>query len=297
MAGYARGRNVMTVGMFAIVATIAFTFLFLHMTGRGLSIRRSDLYVRLPSAEGLRKGDRVFFRGVDVGEVTKLVFAPEGHVLVKARLLEPVPVTEDGHATLVALDIFGGQSLVLHQGDFRAAALADGDTLIGTAPANMTVRMAELGRNAERLTGDTTTMLLHAALGGMGEATQSMALLGAEMRQLIAAQQESLALLTRNSAQVAHNLQLATDSAAIAGLRDRALSTTESLGRAAGDLEKTAASLASVVGALDNGAGSAGALLRDRALYDRTESLLANMEALVIDLKANPKRYINLKVF
>lgn len=297
MAGYDRGRNVMTVATFAVLATIAFTFLFLHMTNRGLAIRRSDLYVRLLSAEGLRKGDPVVFRGVQVGEVKKLEFSPDGQVVVRTRLLEPVPLTDAGHATLVAVDLFGRQSLVLHQGDFRAPRLIDGDTLAGTAPQNMTARMAELGRNAERLTGDTTVLLLHAALGGMGEATQSLALLGGEMRRMIAAQQESVGLLTSNSAQVAHNLQIATDSAAMIELRQRAFSTTESLASAAARLDSTAQSLAVVLGAIENGEGTAGMMLRDRALYDRAESLLGNVEALVVDLKANPKRYINLKVF
>lgn len=62
-------------------------------------------------------------------------------------------------------------------------------------------------------------------------------------------------------------------------------------------LNSTAPSLAVVLGVIENGEGTAGMMLRDRARYDRAESLLGNVEALVVDLKANPKRYINLKVF
>jgi phospholipid/cholesterol/gamma-HCH transport system substrate-binding protein len=297
MASYARGRDALTVAAIAVVALIAFSFLFLHMTNRGLSLRRSDLYVRLASAGGLRAGDPVVFRGVQVGEVKKLTFLPEGDVVIRTRLLERVPLTADGHASLVAVDMFGRQSVVLHEGDYRARRLSDGDTLPGLQPQNMTVQLAELGRNAGRLTGDTTVLLLHAALDGMGAATASIAQLAAEMRTLVAAQRESVSLLTHSSARIAQNIEAATDPEALLQLRASAQHTTETLGRAATQLEASAGSLSTLLAAVDSGEGNAGLLLRDRALYDRTAELLLSAEALVTDLKENPKRYLTVRIF
>jgi hypothetical protein len=42
MASYSRGRNLVQVGILAIVATVVFSLLFLWLTDRGLSLTRSD---------------------------------------------------------------------------------------------------------------------------------------------------------------------------------------------------------------------------------------------------------------
>lgn len=42
---------------------------------------------------------------------------------------------------------------------------------------------------------------------------------------------------------------------------------------------------------------SLGLLLSDRALYDNLNSTVQNANSLMIDLKANPKRYVNISVF
>jgi hypothetical protein len=37
--------------------------------------------------------------------------------------------------------------------------------------------------------------------------------------------------------------------------------------------------------------------MKDEALYERTNALIVSLDELVRDVKANPKRYINVKVF
>jgi phospholipid/cholesterol/gamma-HCH transport system substrate-binding protein len=297
MTSYERGHDALKVAALAVVALVVFALLFLYMTNRGLSLRRSDLYVSMPTAAGLRKGDPVFFRGVQVGEVRKLAFAGNGSVVVRTRLLERVPLTVDAHATLVAADLFGRQTIVLNEGDWRAARLLDGDTIHGLQPELMTTRMAELGRNAERLTGDTTILLMHAALDGAGEATRAVARLSEEMRSLIDAQRASLAAITGDAATITRSVAAATDADAIVRMRLDAERTAASLAGATARMDSTAASLATLAAGLENGDGSAGMLLRDPALYVRTEALLASLEALVLDIEANPRRYINVRVF
>ncbi|HUF31422.1 MAG TPA: hypothetical protein VMM77_12290 [Gemmatimonadaceae bacterium] len=181
--------------------------------------------------------------------------------------------------------------------------LFDGDTLTGVLPASMTTQVAELSENAQRFLGDTTLMLLHAALDAAGTASRNMAQLGAEMRQLIVAQQESVTLLSHNAVAISRNVEaitsnveLATRPDSYADLRAQIAVSTASLASASTRLDATMSSFSALAGSLERGEGSAGKLLRDPALYERTESLLASMEALMRDLKANPKKYINVSV-
>ena len=45
------------------------------------------------------------------------------------------------------------------------------------------------------------------------------------------------------------------------------------------------------------GNGSAAKLINDPALYNDVHALLGRVDSLVADVKKNPKRYINVKVF
>jgi len=294
MAGYARGRNLLKVAALAVVSAVTFGAMFIYMTGRGLSIRQSDVFVRLETAEGLKKHDKVFFRGVEIGIVKKLVFESAGTVLVRAHLMEPVPLTADATATLVALDLFGNQSLVLKEGSLQAPRLLDDDTISGAPPMTLIMQADEIGRNAQRLTGDTTVVLLRDALSGAGEAARSIAALGAEMRALLAAQRESMAIISQSAAAVTNNLAIATDPAPIIALRESVALTSLTLAHVAARLDTTSGSMASIAAALENGQGTAGRMLRDPAVYERTEVLLTSLDALVRDLKANPKRYFSI---
>ena len=53
----------------------------------------------------------------------------------------------------------------------------------------------------------------------------------------------------------------------------------------------------SVFSKLNNGQGSLGLLINDARLYRNSDSLVTELRSLVADMKKNPKRYLNLKVF
>jgi phospholipid/cholesterol/gamma-HCH transport system substrate-binding protein len=58
----------------------------------------------------------------------------------------------------------------------------------------------------------------------------------------------------------------------------------------------TADRLDRLVSALNNGEGTAGQLLRDKQLYDNLNTVVVEMRNLVKDIRADPKKYLNVKV-
>jgi phospholipid/cholesterol/gamma-HCH transport system substrate-binding protein len=53
----------------------------------------------------------------------------------------------------------------------------------------------------------------------------------------------------------------------------------------------------SVLGKMNRGDGSLGLLLNDSSLYRHADSLIVELRALAADLKANPKRYLSVRIF
>lgn len=63
------------------------------------------------------------------------------------------------------------------------------------------------------------------------------------------------------------------------------------------NLERTTNSLRKATNQLNSGNSSLGMLLYDPSLYNRLDSLAASAEALMRDIKENPKRYVHVSVF
>lgn len=70
-------------------------------------------------------------------------------------------------------------------------------------------------------------------------------------------------------------------------ISDTALSDTEAL----------AGEVGTVVQDLNKGKGTAGKLLTNDELYTKLTTVLDNINALVVDVKQNPRRYFQLKIF
>jgi phospholipid/cholesterol/gamma-HCH transport system substrate-binding protein len=91
------------------------------------------------------------------------------------------------------------------------------------------------------------------------------------------------------------NLSIASGELRQAALRVRELTTGLASTQAKADA--FLANGDSVLRKLNHGQGSLGLLLNDPSMYRHTDSLVLELRALAADLKANPKKYINLKIF
>ncbi len=69
------------------------------------------------------------------------------------------------------------------------------------------------------------------------------------------------------------------------------------VGRTQLQLERAVASADSVFSKMNRGDGTLGLLLNDKSLYQNSDSAVVELRALLADIRANPRRYFNLRVF
>ena len=69
------------------------------------------------------------------------------------------------------------------------------------------------------------------------------------------------------------------------------------LGQAVKRLEKSLASVDSIVNDVQAGKGSLGKLLKDDAMYNNLTDASNELKELIADIKNNPKRYVHFSVF
>lgn len=72
---------------------------------------------------------------------------------------------------------------------------------------------------------------------------------------------------------------------------------TDQLTRSQGHLDALIANSDSVMTKLNSGRGSFARMINDSSLYTNSDSLMVQLRDLVADIRANPRRYVNLRVF
>lgn len=291
-----KDRAYAAVGALVIASAVAFTGLFFYATNRTLGSGRTQLWVALPSAEGLRKGDQLLFRGVQVGEVRALEFAADGSVLVRTVVTRPLPLSRRASARLVAADMFGRQTLVLEAGP-AAPPLASGDTLFGVAPPGMNGRIEGVASRIERMVGDTTVSAVHLLLADAASAAVALESALRTMQQTVAAQAEPLHRTVQATALITENVRIATDTSRLAAAADRTNALLARLDGTAARMDTVATLLAGTLARVDEGHGSLGRLTTDEALYERAVAAMTEVELLLADVRRDPKRYFTVRVF
>jgi phospholipid/cholesterol/gamma-HCH transport system substrate-binding protein len=73
--------------------------------------------------------------------------------------------------------------------------------------------------------------------------------------------------------------------------------TSASFEQLSRDFRETNTQVQALVQKVNNGPGTAGKLMNDPAVYARMDTLLARLDSLAIDVRKNPRKYINLKIF
>ena len=286
-----RKRNLIGIGALTIVATFLFFWLLYFLLGNPLLRPGMDLVAAMRDGAGVKRGDRIYLQGVDVGSVRSVtVFVGRG-VFVDLRLNDDFELPEDSRVA-VRGDVFGAHTVDLLPGA-ATTMLTDGDTIPGTAAAALDQLAGNLSAQVESVLGSARQLLAPALISDIHATASSLPATTAQLRA-------SFVELSRASnalAETARQLQQAQPGPAL----ERAVASVERSAQALTDatasVERSLATFQSVGTKIDNGTGTLGRLVNDDDLYNEMNNTLREMRALATDMRQNPSRYFNVRVF
>ncbi|MDQ3519634.1 MAG: MlaD family protein [Gemmatimonadota bacterium] len=292
-----RRRDEVLVG---ILVTIA---LAIGITGTLWLARRGfgstyPLHARFTWGAGLKNGQPVLLAGLHVGTVSEIEFNQSGWLDVTMDIEEKRRIPEGTTATVAQLSLFGDKAIALTPTTPSTTMIAPGDTVpVGKATPtldDMMFRVDSLMRGVSDVTEKIEFEFVEG--GGIADMRRTMASANRLVNQLSNVAAVQSRNLTLTMASVRQTLGSVDSSVVDSTLRNMR-TTSENMTVLTGNLKGTMQRLDSVAAQLENGNGSAGKLLNDPALYDNARALMARMDSLMADLKRNPKKYINLKIF
>jgi phospholipid/cholesterol/gamma-HCH transport system substrate-binding protein len=290
-------RDEVLVGLVITVAVIVVVLGSLWLARGGLS-KGYPLYVKFPWGAGLKQGQPVLLVGVNVGYVDEVELHQDGILVTTLRIVKSYQVPLTSTAAVVPNGIFGDQAIAITPSRPDPRSFKPGDTIpIGPSTpgiAEITSKADSVMRSVNAITMALQTEMV--ASGGIHDLRNTIAATNRLVNDFasIAAEQSRQLSATMTSLRRATS---AIDPAKVDSTVNNLRTSSANLAEISGQLKETSGKLDLLLAKVDSGPGSVAKLINDPGAYNDVRAVLQRMDSLLADIKKNPKRYINVKIF
>ncbi len=300
------------VALFCITAILIVYFGCTFLKGLNVFGHKTYYYTVFENLGGLHESTTIALNGYPVGKVTKLTILNTNPTRICAEMLitEEVDLPIDSRFEVAEKDVMGGMIVNLIVGESKTIA-HNKDTLACSIASGL---MGGLDDLMDQLTSviasvDTIGLSLKSAFllddpdnGGL-MLKSTLVNLEASARHLnqiladneapvdnIVKQLEQLSITlgeaTPQINSIVQNIDYIIDSLAQSNIRTLI-----------NDAQATVTNLNEVMAKVERGEGSVGLLMNSDSLYDNINHTVESLNVLLLDLKENPSRYINVTIF
>ncbi len=297
-------RDEVLVGVFLSAAVAVVLLGTLWLIRGGLS-SGYPLYSRFTWGQNLKAGQQVLLAGVAVGYVSDVKLRDDGYLDVMLRVNDDVKVPKNSRASVKPIGIFGDAAIALTPTGPSRISFAPGDSVpVGPAETDVQVimnRVDSIGLTVQRMTKAINAELIESggvrdmrkSLANAAALSQSAAALSLQLNAIAAEQNRNLTATMASFRRAAS----AVDSAKIDSTLSNFRTSSASLTRIAANLDSTSRRANGLLAGIEHGDGTVGKMLKDTLLYRDLRGLVTQADSVLADLKANPKKYINLSIF
>ena len=274
-----------------------------YLKGVNLFTPANRYYTEIESTDGLLEAAPVTVNGFQVGQVREINYDyGKNKITVMMALNKEMKVPQGSTINLVS-GLMGGASLVLNlgsgapmeQGSFIPTTDIPGlmdhvkDSVVPMV-TDMLPKVDSIMNNVNGLTGDPAVF---AALHRLDAITRQLQTSAQQLTVLMNGLNRSVPGVMTNVNGITNNLTGATGNLTELSESLKQMPLDETMN----ELNTTLANLQTLSEQLNDKNSSLGKIMNDRELYDNANHAIASLDSLLIDIKKNPKRYINVKVF
>lgn len=284
------------VGIFVLVGLISvFGVLFLT-TDPAYFRGRYIVTTTVDHAGGVRQGDPVQMRGVNIGRVHRFGLVDEG-VEIALEIEGQWDIPTDSRTRISGTGLLGGRTIEVVRGDSQEV-LPPGGRIPGTSTGDLTEEAQELSTEARSTLGRVQALLSEPTVNALQGSAQELDTLLTELSAFAREQRVQVERLTQSLNRSAEGLEAASEAGPDAARAiARADSALAQLNETGATLDRAATSLDSVFARLDRGEGTLGRLARDDSLYVNLNRAAESVFRLTEDLRENPGRYVTIEIF
>ena len=300
------------------IGIVGFGILLLLFLGikflKGIDVfqKETTYYVFYDNVSGMYEGNYIYLNGMKVGYVKDIEAMGERaeKFLVTVAVDSKIKITDDSKMVFFSADILGSKAMKIELGNSNRI-LENKDTIMGGVELGMLDKLgssiAPMAQNLDSILFATKNILnqqtqnnLQHTFANLEATSERLSSISGQFDNLMKNEKEKIGKIISNTESITSNLKnnndelnniiskigQITDTVAQAQLGSTILQTTQTL-------EK----LNNVLGIIEKGKGNIGLLINDEGLYKSLDESAKKLDALIEDIKANPKKYINVSVF
>jgi phospholipid/cholesterol/gamma-HCH transport system substrate-binding protein len=309
--------NETKIGALTVIAVVFLILGFNFLKGKSVLKTGFFLYAKYTDLKKLASSNAVYANGFQVGTVysTESDLSLE-NLIVEIKLNSDYKIPVNSKAS-IETNPLGSPVLNIQLGS-STTYLKSGDTLLSSENTGLLgtlsnklgpmsdqltatlVTLDSLMRNFNSLLDTSTKGNFRSVIANLNDATTRIAASSVSLQQLLNTQSGALAQSLVHFNEFAGNL--AKNNQKIDSTLTYLQTTTRNLSQADVDglingFKRSADSLSAIINKINSTDGSMGALINDKALYNNLNNTVRSLNVLIDDLRAHPKRYVNISVF
>ncbi len=290
-------RDELLVGLLLLVA-IVLAFTGSIWIARGGLKSGYPMYARFAWGAGLKPGQQVLLAGIQIGFIEHVELIPDGTISVRMAIENEFGIPVGTTASVEPSGIFGDQLIALTPIMASTNYLTRGDTIpTGPGAAGLDALLQKgdtVISNVQHLTDRIRTEYVEG--GGIDDTHRLITDLTKLVAQLSSIATEQSRQLSETQAGV-RKVIASVDSVRIDSTLARVNGAAANLEQLSAEMRETNRQLQRVATLATDGNGTVARLLNDPAVFARMDTVLARIDSLTQDLKRNPRKYINLRIF
>ena len=284
---------------------VIFIFGFNYLKGSSRLDNEINVHTLYADVEGLVVGANVTINGLNVGKIKKIDFDENFEkIKVSFSLRNDLTFSNQSIAQLYEAGLIGGKAIAILPDYSAARPVQDDDVLPSTIKPGLTElvnqqiaplqnKLEGLLTSADSLFAGVSNVLnyntqnnLKLALEGVTQSIDNVNKLSNSLSRVINSNEKVFNSTLSHLEHTTYNLAILSDS-----LKQMPLASTLQ------HLEKTTAQIQQLVEKMEKGEGSLGKILNEETLYNKLLYSAEALEALLVDLKSHPKRYVHFSIF
>lgn len=266
------------------IVTLALLVLILGVIwGKRIEFFSSRIWltVRFEDVRGLEKGDPVFVRGTRQGEVDRIDLYPE-YAEVRLWIRKEVSLFSDLRVFIEGRELMGGKQVTIEPGRSRRY-INFSKVLHGEVRADLGELLGSMGDVVSRMDSIFGQLDRFLKQDRFDRIIQNVEETTDQAKEILVQNRQGIRLAVKQLEEMSRKF--------------RKDSTAVRMGRVVTRLDSTVILVNQVVDHMNKNNGTVGKLLQERKLYDQLIKTSADLDSLVTDIKANPKKYIHVSIF
>ena len=288
------------IGILVVMSIVVLVWGINYLKGSNLFDNSRTFYAIYGNIGGLQEGSGVSVNGYKVGVVKKIRLLTDKNysLLVEISIEKDIDIPSNSVSKIVNTDIMGSKGISLILGDSNTNA-QKGDTLYSDMDRSLkeevNKQILPLKNKAEQLIGsiDSIVTVITSVLSkdARESLTKSLVSLDNTFTTMSQTMTKVSKIVDQNDERISSIIKN------LEGNNDEITNILKNFSELSDDIAKsniktTLASLNEISKKISNSEGSLGMFINDKDLYINLEKSSKELEALIKDIKLNPKRYV-----